>query len=262
MIYLYAIAGQFDSSLDSPSGIENQGVYQINLGSSAPVLSTLLTTSEVSLSKEAIYQHENIVEFFMNYGTVLPVRFNTLFNNKEELINTLNRYRLEIETNLLKVSGCIEMGVKALAKEGNEGNEKKSNTKSSLNNVQNIQVESSKAKKYILDKFSSHKEAFYLQEKYKAQAKVIYSLLKEFAKQGAMFPVAANSYMILNSVFLVPKESITNFKEKFHKIKADHKEFAFLLSGPWPPYSFVDFQIEKGETQTREESKKDKICLS
>lgn len=252
MIYLYAIAGQFDSSLDSPPGIENQGVYQINLGSFAPVLSTLLTTSEVNLSKEAIYQHENIVEFFMNHTSVLPVRFNTLFNNKEELINTLNRYRLEIETNLLKVSGCIEMGVKILAKEGNK---KGSDTKSNANNIPNPEEKISKAKKYILDKFSSHKEAFYLQEKYKAQGKIIYNLLQEFAKQGTAFPIAATSCMILNSAFLVPKDSVANFKEKFHKIKADHKEFAFLLSGPWPPYSFVDFQIEKAE-----ESRRDELC--
>jgi len=257
MIYLYAIAGQFDSSLDSPPGIENQGVYQISCGSFAPVLSTLLTTGEVNLSKEAIYKHENIVEFFMNHTSVLPVRFNTLFDNKEELINTLHRYSLEIETNLLKVATCVEMGVKVLAKEDKE---KRSDSKSSLNDIQNIQGELSKAKKYILDKFSSHKEAFYLQEKYKAQGKVIYSLLKEFARQGAMFPIAVTSCMILNSAFLVPKDSVANFKEKFHKIKIDHKEFAFLLSGPWPPYSFVDFQIEK--TQTGKKSRKDELCLS
>lgn len=254
MIYLYALAEQFDSSLDPPLGIENQGVYQVNLGSFAPILSTLFAEGEVSkrevnLSKEAIYQHENIVEFFMNYGTILPVCFNTVFDNKEELIHTLNRYRLEIETNLLKVSGCVEMGVKALAKEDKE---KKDYTESSLNDVQNIQGELSKAKKYILDKFLSHKEAFYLQEKYKAKGKVIYGLLKEFAKQGTMFPITATSCMILNSAFLVPKDSIVNFKENFNKIKVDHKEFAFLLSGPWPPYSFVDFQIEKGEVQIRE----------
>jgi len=112
MIYLYAIAGQFDSSLDSPPGIENQGVYQINLGSFAPVLSTLLTTSEVNLSKEAIYKHENIVEFFMKHTSILPVRFNTLFDSTEALTGTLKRYSLEIETNLLKVTGCVEMGVK------------------------------------------------------------------------------------------------------------------------------------------------------
>ena len=254
MIYLYAIASEVVSLLDPPPGIENQGVYQINCGSFAPVLSTLLTTKEVNLSKEAIYGHENVVEFFMKHTPILPVRFNTLFDSIEALTGTLKRYSLEIETNLLKVTGCVEMGVKILAKEDKET---KPGIKNNLTDLSNQTEKLSKAKKYILDKFSSHKEAFYLQEKYKAQAKVIYSLLKELAKQGTMFPIAANSYMILNSVFLVPKESITNFKEKFHSIKADHKEFAFLLSGPWPPYSFVDFQIEKAK-----ESRKDELCLS
>lgn len=252
MIYLYAIAHELNPSLDPPPGIDNQGVYQINCGSFAPVLSTTFS-EEVNLSKEAIYRHENVVEFFMRHTSILPVRFNTLFDSTEALIDTLKRYRLEIETNLLKVSGCIEMGVKALAKEDKE---KRSNARSGLNDVQNIQGELSKAKKYILDKFSSHKEAFYLQERYKDQGKVIYGLLKEFAKQGVVFPIAATSHMILNSAFLVPKESIANFKEKFNRIKTEHKDLAFLLSGPWPPYSFVDFQIEKGE------SKRDTVCLS
>ena len=255
MIYLYAIAGQFDSPLDPPPGIENQAVYKINCGSFTPVVSTLLT-GEVNLSKEAIYRHENVVEFFMRHTSILPVQFNTLFYNTEVLTGTLKRYNLEIETNLLKVANCVEMGVKILAKEGNT---KESDTKRSKNNIPNPEEEISKAKKYILDKFSSHKEAFYLQEKYKAQGKVIYSLLKEFAKQGTVFPIAANSYMILNSAFLVPRASVANFKERFHSIKKDHKELAFLLSGPWPPYSFVDFQIEKAQTK---EENKDELCLS
>jgi len=254
MIYLYAIASEVVSLLDPPPGIENQGVYQINCGSFAPVLSTLLTTKEVNLSKEAIYGHENVVEFFMKHTPILPVRFNTLFDSIEALTGTLKRYSLEIETNLLKVSNCVEMGVKILAKEDKE---KKTGIKNNLTDLSNQVEKLSKAKKYILDKFAIHKEAFYLQERYKDQGKVIYSLLEEYSKQAATFPIAANSYMILNSVFLVPKESIINFKEKFHKIKADHKEFAFLLSGPWPPYSFVDFHIEKAK-----ESRKDELCLS
>ena len=270
MIYLYAIAGQFDSPLDPPPGIENQAVYKINCGSFTPVVSTLLT-GEVNLSKEAIYRHENVVEFFMKHTSILPVQFNTLFDTTETLTGTLKRYNLEIETNLLKVANCVEMGVKILAKELRTQDVIASDPHASLGAGSAIPIEKrttigtasalprSKAKKYILDKFSSHKEAFYLQEKYKAQGKVIYSLLKEFAKQGTVFPIAANSYMILNSAFLVPRASVANFKERFHSIKKDHKELAFLLSGPWPPYSFVDFQIEKAQTK---EENKDELCLS
>ena len=85
----------------------------------------------------------------MKHTSILPVQFNTLFDSTEALTGTLKRYSLEIETNLLKVSNCVEMGVKVLAKEGKE---KISNTKSSLNNIPNPEEEISRAKKYILDK--------------------------------------------------------------------------------------------------------------
>lgn len=255
MIYLYAIAGQFDSSLDSPPGIENQGVYQINCGSFAPVLSTLLTTGEVNLSKEAIYQHENIVEFFMKHTSILPVQFNTLFENEEELVATLKTYNLEIETNLHKVCSCVEMGIKVLVKDSSK---KSSNGHSFTKNISKDNM--SKAKQYLLDKFSSHKESLYLQEIYKEQGESIYTSLNEYSKLGIKFPIATGSHLILNSAFLILKDSLSSFKNKFQEIKRNNTDFAFLLSGPWPPYNFVDFSIQK--ESNGKYSKEDKLCLS
>ena len=262
MIYLYAIAHKFNPSLDPPVGIENQGVYQINCNAFALIVSPTLTTKEITLSKEAIYGHEKIVEFYHGHMDLLPVRFNTVFDNEAVLISTLKPYSLEIETNLAKVSDCIEMGVKALVKDQKDviarsasdeaiSNRNEIASPSARNDV------NSKAKKYILDKFSVYKEAFCLQEKYKSQGKTIYNLLEECSRQGIKLPIAANSHLILNSVFLVQKKSLNNFKTKFQTIKQDFADFAFLLSGPWPTYSFVDFSIKRDSTV-----KKDALCLS
>lgn len=237
MIYLYAIAYQFNESLDPPMGIENQGVYQINCGPFAPIVSpTLTTTYKITLSKEAIYQHEKVIEFYMKHTPLLPVCFNTLFDNENELMNILKYYSLEIEANLIKVSNCVEMGVKVLVKTDNR-------PQTIDNRPQTTDL--SLYKKYILEKFSIYKDAFYLQEKYKDKSDTIYNLLEELSKQGHKFPITAASQLILNSAFLVNKESLSDFKSKFQTIKQDFKDFAFLLSGPWPPYSFVDFSIER-----------------
>lgn len=239
MIYLYAIAGEVVSSLDPPTGIENQGVYQINLGSFAPVLSTTLS-EEITLSKEAIYRHEKVVEFYLEHSALLPVRFNTLFKNEEELVTTLKTYELEIETNLHKVSGCVEMGIKVLVKDSSRKN---SNGYSFTKNISRDNM--SKAKQYLLDKLSSYKESLYIQEIYKEQGESIYTSLNEYSRLGIKFPISSDSFLILNSAFLVPKESLSSFKNKFQEIKQTNTDLAFLLSGPWPPYSFVDFSIQK-----------------
>ena len=260
MIYLYAIAHEFNQSLDPPVGIENQGVYKINCGTFALIVSPTLTTNkEITLSKESIYGHEKVVEFYLQYTELLPVRFNTVFDNEAVLISTLKPYSLEIETNLVKVSNCIEMGIKVLVKNAQA---KKSNVSDPENTFYNQTTEDiPKAKKYILDKFSAYKDAFYLQEKYKAQGKTIYNLLEECSRQSIKLPIAANSHLILNSVFLVQKKSLNDFKIKFQTIKQDFADFAFLLSGPWPTYSFVDFSIDKNPKAKKEVSFQTQ-CLS
>lgn len=239
MIYLYAIAAKYDESVKPPLGVEGEEVYQLKCSSFYPVISFIMEgKNQISLSKESVYKHENVIECYMEQMPLLPVRFNTLFKNKDELVSVLERYSLEIETNLLKVTDCIEMGVKALVKEESL---KKQKNNGNLKFDKGI----SKAKKYILDKFQEHKESFYLQEEYKAVGKQIFNLLEKYAKQGKAFPLTANSLLILNSAFLVQNNSLETFKEQFQKIKGKHNDLAFLLSGPWPPYSFIDFSIER-----------------
>ncbi len=59
------------------------------------------------------------------------------------------------------------------------------------------------------------------------------------AKLGEKF----NNEMVLNSFYLVSKERVKEFSDKVEEIKNKHNDLEIKLTGPWPPYNFVEIKI-------------------
>jgi hypothetical protein len=50
--------------------------------------------------------------------------------------------------------------------------------------------------------------------------------------------------ILLDAVFLVKKNKKDEFIQAISTFKQQHDDLQFLLTGSWPPYSFVDIVIE------------------
>lgn len=64
-----------------------------------------------------------------------------------------------------------------------------------------------------------------------------YSALRR--RSQASFTLAPAGRRILSAVFLVKRADWVSFVEFVDELDADHPEFQFDLTGPWPPYDFV-----------------------
>jgi len=49
--------------------------------------------------------------------------------------------------------------------------------------------------------------------------------------------------LLLNHSFLVEKNNFSKFSNAIMKSEKKYKQFKFIYTGPWPPYSFVDIHI-------------------
>jgi len=49
--------------------------------------------------------------------------------------------------------------------------------------------------------------------------------------------------LLLNHSFLVEKNNFSKFSNAIAKLEKKYKEFKFIYTGPWPPYSFVNIHI-------------------
>jgi hypothetical protein len=69
------------------------------------------------------------------------------------------------------------------------------------------------------------------------QAASFYTALRR--RSRAAFTLPATGRRILSAAFLVSRAEWVSFVEYTDEIDADHPEFQFDLTGPWPPYDFV-----------------------
>ncbi|MDP3026374.1 MAG: GvpL/GvpF family gas vesicle protein [Nanoarchaeota archaeon] len=49
--------------------------------------------------------------------------------------------------------------------------------------------------------------------------------------------------LLLNHSFLVEKNNFSKFSNAIAKLEKKYKQFKFIYTGPWPPYSFVNIHI-------------------
>ena len=69
------------------------------------------------------------------------------------------------------------------------------------------------------------------------QAAAFYTALRRRSRAAFTFP--ATGQRILSAAFLVNRAEWVSFVEYADELDADHPEFQFDLTGPWPPYDFV-----------------------
>ncbi len=69
------------------------------------------------------------------------------------------------------------------------------------------------------------------------QAARFYTALRR--RSRAAFTLAPAGRRILSAAFLVNRADWVSFFEYADELDADHPEFQFDLTGPWPPYDFV-----------------------
>lgn len=69
------------------------------------------------------------------------------------------------------------------------------------------------------------------------QAASFYTALRRRSRAAFTLPVEGKR--VLSAAFLVSRADWVNFVEYADELDADHPEFQFDLTGPWPPYDFV-----------------------
>jgi len=50
--------------------------------------------------------------------------------------------------------------------------------------------------------------------------------------------------MILSAAHLVKRDKVGLYREKLAEMRQNRADLHFLLSGPWPPYSFANIELE------------------
>ena len=237
-----------NSGMDEPlSGLGEASVYNIPYRDIAVIVSEL---SDEAKEKTDTYilEHERIVEGLMEGFTVLPMRFLTVFNTKEDLLSMAEIYYEDFKDNLARLHNKVEFGMKVIWPADTIKQRvvdayqktKPPHQSSWCGGKHNISVSiDSPAKTFVKEKFEKHIIEKEFQEEANRCIAVVDDYFNKIAIEKKLKRLQTES-LLLNASYLVDKDRQNEFKQAFEQLKNAPSDLKFLFSGPWPCYNFIN----------------------
>jgi hypothetical protein len=195
---------------------------------------------------EKVMRHQAVNAFFGEAGPVAPLRFGVIYTGAKN-VEAMVRDRADaLSAALDRVEGCEEWALNvyvdraALAKKITKISPK-------LVELRERAKSSSKGQAYLLEKQAERLRAGEVKTHLRQIVEEIASSLRPLAKDmKRMTPgeheVKDSPALAAKVVYLTPKTNVNDFKKEAKKTAGNYGAFGFRLelTGPWPPYNFVE----------------------
>jgi len=201
------------------------------------------TSQKFTINKELAIDFARVIEELSQSVTLLPVRFGT-FLKSDEIINQLliNHYDSFLK-NLQQVENKYEFGLKVLWDYEKSSKQISVKVESEEVKAGDYFSTSTSHTNYLLEKIKKHRLEDALLKHVEQLIEEI-SLNLERINPDCKFKKMVTNSIILDAVFLVEKSKKGEFIQAIESLKQQQADLSFLLTGPWPPYSFVEIAID------------------
>ncbi len=169
-------------------------------------------TPEVRTDGEALVEHDATVRRMMAVSTVVPFRYGTVLPGAAEAERELRRREETFERLLRHLKGQVEMALRARTSDVGAGNRHRS------------------GRDYLQSLRSGSGDPL-LDHLHRALAAEATAAVADGGRAGT-----------LKASYLVPADGVDRFRQTLLRAveRGDEKLGSVSLTGPWPPYSFVD----------------------
>lgn len=228
-LYVYCLAEGVETVAEPLRGISGAPVRLLRIENVAALVSDL-ENDVVQVSRENVLDHAAVVRSVFDRTTPLPFRFGTIVT-EEQLKNYASTRRPTLETKLAHVRDCVEMSVKIIWDVSHDEQE-----------AQSVTEEGAGAA------FLAEKRREILGDEHRAVAARGISTWLQQRVEGLVrdehVSLRPNEKLVLAAAHLVERAKINQYREKMAEARENRPELHFLLSGPWPPYSFANIELE------------------
>ena len=234
-IYLYGIIDSSEQIAEPLYGLEGASVCNVPFRDMGAIVSEITRPIEEA-TEGAVLEHEAVVEGMMAVRTVLPVRFGTIIDGRDNLLSMMQNYYGQFKENLDRLCNKYEFGIKIIW----PGNKVKENIVTAFKKSgQKIPGQDGSAgKSFMKDKFREYR----IDKEFKIKAgrfiKIVNIFFGKFAAEEKVEKLKTEN-LLVDAVYLVEKDKGRDFREAFEHIRSAHPNLKYLFSGPWPPYNFV-----------------------
>jgi len=241
---LYCVFGEPPQpSLEIPSRVGGRQVFVVAQNGLSAVLSEL-GEAGVECDVSGILEYDSIVEAFDRHLTVIPVRYGCFFEGLSDAVASLERRHDEYVSLLQRLAGMREMAIHVLPDRPND----KSDAGLKVTSPESAPIFCNTGADYL-----AARRRYYLAldraalDRRLLIEEVCESLSGFYLRRNVRFPDSAGG-RLLSTYFLVPRELVENFRRAARALRLRDGS-KLLLSGPWPPYNFVEDPLQSAGDQ-------------
>lgn len=241
--YLYAFT-QNDAGGDlGPIGLEGSVVRRLSIvpGELAALVSTI-SRPRVRPERRNLAAHNAVLKRAMEESTVLPVAFGVVAADEAELLSALTTNRSDLLSQLLRVRGKVEMGLRLTWDVPNLF-EYFVNTHTELRVARDALADPRHARRDEMIELGRLFERVLNEERdrhFERVAEIIERQGIEVVRNAAR-----NEREVLNLACLIPRDN----QDDFERIVTDaasgfDSSYTFDFNGPWAPHHFVSLNLK------------------
>lgn len=229
-LYAYCLVEDLDTLDHFPPGISGAPVRLLKSDNLAVLISDT-DIDAIPVTRENALTHAAVVRSILDQTTPLPFRFGTLVT-EQQLRNYVSTRTPALEKKFAHLRGCVEMSVKIIW---------------DLPTGQKAETPNTEPKG-AGTKFLAEKRREILGDEHRAkQAAEISDWLRAEVSgliRDEQITLRPSERLLLSAAHLVERTNIARYRAQLVNARKNRSELHFLVSGPWPPYSFANIELE------------------
>ncbi|WP_030234872.1 GvpL/GvpF family gas vesicle protein [Streptomyces sp. NRRL S-350] len=214
--------------------------------------------------ERAVRAHHHVIDTLARAHRTLPLRFATLYRDDRRVLDLLGAHHREFHAILERIADRTEWGIKAYLDAttlrdrpdpgtGEHTDGPESGGSAENGDTQGNPVDDRPGTAYLLRRRAARDRSARSLAEASAHARQLHDVLTAFAAEAAEHPPQApeatgiREAMLLNGAYLVDRSRTDEFARVVDDLRHAHARVLRVeLTGPWPPYSFVDLPQAAG----------------
>jgi hypothetical protein len=225
-------------------GISGSDLSAVSFDEITAIVSEVKRADLIADRSNAI-EYAEVIEKLAQQFTVLPMRYGSIMESADSINKMLERNYLEFQQNLQKIENKYEFGLKIFCDSEKLKSELmiKSEADSQTSEKPPTEIKNSVYKDYVDKKLKEHRlEELMLTYVDTVIAKITGCL--DRLNTVNKFKKMATDTNIIDAVFLLDKGMKDALIQVTEDLKNQYPMLNFVLTGPWPPYNFVEITIK------------------
>ena len=227
--YVYCIASTPVELDTSVIGVGGGAVVQL-IVDGLSIVASKFDTDRVSVSRENILRHEAIVRNVLAMTTPLPFRFGTLVT-EAGLRSYVTSRKAALQDRLEVVKDSVEMSIKVIW-QSTDDDESPATT-------EDLGVGAAFLVAKRQELFGDER----LVKRSQEIADWLSGRIKSLVKKENV-SVHPKQKLVLAGAYLIQRAIQAQFRTRVEELAVERPELHFLTSGPWPPYTFANIDLE------------------